>query len=140
MTVYLVDKSAWAQRKNPDVARGLLDLVVQGHLACCEVIALEMLYSARNATNHAAMLAELNAGRWLEVTNVTMARAIEIQQELAATSQHRLPIPDLIVAACAEQYGATVLHHDHDFLTIAGVTGQPVTDVLQLWSPHADPA
>ena len=39
--------------------------------------------------------------------------------------QHRLPLPDLIVAATAEFGNATVLHYDHDYDLIAGVTGQP---------------
>jgi hypothetical protein len=31
---------------------------------------------------------------------------------------------DLVVAATAELFGLTLLHHDRDFAAIAGVTGQ----------------
>jgi predicted nucleic acid-binding protein len=45
---------------------------------------------------------------------------------LATRSQHRkFPLPDLTIAATAEQHGATVLHYDADFDRIAAVTGQP---------------
>lgn len=44
---------------------------------------------------------------------------------LAAHSQHRaVPLPDLLVAACAERAGLTVLHYDADFERIAEITGQ----------------
>ena len=35
-------------------------------------------------------------------------------------------LPDLIIAATAEEHGATVLHYDADYDRIAAVTGQPV--------------
>ncbi len=44
---------------------------------------------------------------------------------LAADSQRGRKIPDLLVAAAAEQAGYTVLHYDADFDLIASVTGQP---------------
>lgn len=66
-----------------------------------------------------------------------MARSLEVQGLLAQRGTHRLPIPDLIAAAAAEHYGATVLHHDHDFVVIAGLTGQPAQDALALWPQEA---
>lgn len=49
-----------------------------------------------------------------------------MQAKLAARSQHRaVPLPDLIIAACAEQAGLTVLHYDADYDRIAALTGQP---------------
>ena len=54
-------------------------------------------------------------------------RAIEVQLLLADRGLHRAPsIPDLIVAACAELNGLTVLHRDKGFDLIAETTGQPV--------------
>lgn len=50
---------------------------------------------------------------------------------LALRGQHRLPIPDLIIAACTERAGLTVLHYDADFERIAGVTHQPHEWVVQ---------
>jgi hypothetical protein len=35
-------------------------------------------------------------------------------------------VPDLLIAATGEVYGAAVVHYDRDFDAIAAVTGQPV--------------
>jgi predicted nucleic acid-binding protein len=43
---------------------------------------------------------------------------------LASRSQHGRKIPDLLVAAAAEDAGLVVLHYDSDFDRIAAVTGQ----------------
>jgi predicted nucleic acid-binding protein len=51
-------------------------------------------------------------------------RAFEVQGLLADRGQHRLPIPDLVIAAAAESADLTVLHYDADFERIAEVTGQ----------------
>lgn len=54
-------------------------------------------------------------------------RARETQLILADRGMHRAPsIPDLLVAATAEQAGLTVLHLDKDFDLIADITEQPV--------------
>jgi len=63
-------------------------------------------------------------------TEATFQRAIEIQGELAKTGRHRVPIPDLLIAAAAEAAGLTVLHYDSDYDLIASVTGQPVEWVV----------
>ena len=58
-------------------------------------------------------------------------RAIEIQGLLADKGQHRAAsIPDLVIAAAAENTGLTVLHYDADFELIASVTGQPTEWVV----------
>ncbi len=60
-------------------------------------------------------------------------RADEVQQLLTGAGTHRSAgAVDLLVAATAEREQLTVLCDDHDFQTVAAVTGQPVklvTDV-----------
>lgn len=52
-------------------------------------------------------------------------RAVEVQDSLADRSQQRgAKIADLLIAAAAEAADLVVLHYDHDFDVIAGVTGQ----------------
>ena len=58
------------------------------------------------------------------MTDGIFRRAIEVQGLLAGDGRHRLPIPDLIIAAAAEAAGMTVLHYDADFDIIAAVTHQ----------------
>jgi predicted nucleic acid-binding protein len=57
----------------------------------------------------------------------TPAVDLAVHRRLASLSQHRdFRLPDLIIAATAEQNEATVLHYDNDFHRIAAITGQPV--------------
>ena len=124
--LYLADKSALEQSRHSEDARNLLALLLgEGALATCHVIALEVLYSARNLADYETLRADISALPWLPVTVDAMDRALAVQHGLAQRGQHRLPLPDLIVAATAELGNATVLHYDHDYDLIAGVTGQP---------------
>ena len=128
VTVYLVDKSAWEwARRDSAAGTHLSGLVAAGHiLAGSHVTTLELAYSARNADDHARVIARQRATRWLPVTEAVIDRALEIIAELAQRGQHRTPIPDVIIAATAEHHGATVLHVDSDYERIAAVTGQAV--------------
>lgn len=128
MTVYLVDKSAWEwARRDSAAAAELTDLVETGNiLGACHLTAMELAYSARNADDHAKVLARQRATRWLPVTEAVMDRALEVITALARRGQHRTPIPDVIIAATAERNDATVLHVDSDYDRISAVTGQPV--------------
>jgi len=65
------------------------------------------------------------------VTEVVVDRALVVQSLLASASEHRsVPWPDLIIAACAEAAGLTVLHYDADYERISNLTGQPVQWVV----------
>lgn len=129
---YLVDKSALARMRRPAVARVLGPLIERGAVATCGVVELEVLFSARNQED----LRRTRRWRSLALTRVPMeeadfARAEDMLDALAARGQHRTaPLPDLLIAACAERTGLTVLHYDQDFDRIAEVTGQPVEWVV----------
>jgi len=82
--------------------------------------------------SYEALWAALHGQRWMDVSTAAMERAMDVHRLLAVSSQHRhFRLPDLIIAATAEQYGATVLHHDADYDRIAAVTGQPVEWVAE---------
>ncbi len=53
-----------------------------------------------------------------------LRRALQVQRLLAERSQRGRKIPDLLVAAAAEELEVVVLHYDADFDLIASVTGQ----------------
>jgi len=60
------------------------------------------------------------------IDDAVVNRALEVQAMLAERSQHRaVPLPDLLIAACAEQANLTVLHYDADFDRVAELTKQP---------------
>ena len=61
------------------------------------------------------------------LTPRTEARALEIQRSLLKRSRRRGPsVPDLLLAAIAEEADLTVLHAARDVELIARTTGQPV--------------
>jgi predicted nucleic acid-binding protein len=57
--------------------------------------------------------------RELHVDADTFAAAMTAQRELAGSGRHRVPLPDLLIAACAQQHGADVLHVDRQFDVLA---------------------
>ena len=122
---YLIDKSALARASHPRVGGRLEPIIEAGAAATCAIIDLEVLYSTRNQSDHARTRTrrELAYGH-VPLTDGIFQRAIEVQGLLAGSGRHRLPIPDLIIAATAEAAGMTVLHYDADFDAIAAVTHQ----------------
>lgn len=122
---YLADKSALARMAEPAVRRRLEPLLGDGLVATCGIVDLEVGYSARDADTHRAVVEERRALPRVPLDDEVFDRAVGVQGLLASVGQHRLPIPDLVIAACAERAGLAVLHYDADFERIAAVTGQP---------------
>jgi len=126
--VYLADTSAYvAQARDSEARARFAGLLTEGRLAVCQMTALEYLNNAPDPKAHEVLWAALRGQRWMDVTATAMSRALEVHRMLADRSQHRnFRLPDLIIAATAEQHGATVLHYDADYDRVAAVTGQPV--------------
>ena len=126
---WLVDKSAYVRLgTSPDTALWLTR-IDRGLMHLSTVTALELGFSARNGQDLRADLASPPLALMpLEyLTPRAERRALEVQQLLADRGQHRsASIPDILVAAIAENAGLTVLHVDKDFDLIAEITGQPV--------------
>ena len=100
--------------------------VAAGLIAVCPSTELEFFYSARSAKDREQAIGDMReASGWVPGHDRAYARAREVQGQLTAVGRHRSAGPvDLVVAATAELFGLTLLHHDRDFATIAGVTGQ----------------
>jgi predicted nucleic acid-binding protein len=114
------------------VRRRLAPIIEAGEAATCSIIDLEVLYSARNAEDHEHIRRRRSlAYHSVPITEIVLQRAIDIQAELARSGRHRVPIPDLIIAATAEASGLTLLHYDHDYDLIAEVTHQPAEWVVE---------
>ena len=127
MTRYLVDTSALVRMPRSAEVRAVLGpLITQLSVAICSPTLLETMYAVR-ATDYERLHSSYRAGlEILPLTPAACTRAEEVQAELARTSQHRTAkVIDLLVAACAEVNGLTLLHYDKDFDAIAQVTGQP---------------
>ena len=129
---FLADKSALARLQRSAEVRAVLDpLLLDGLIATCGIVDLEMLYSASSRANYRAAAAALRGMPRVPLDEPCVRRALEVQAMLAERSQHRaVPLPDLLVAACAERAALTVLHYDADFDRIAKLTGQSVRWVV----------
>ena len=109
----LADKSA-LERATPET----LEL---GELCVCAVVRLEMLYSARSPDDYTRIEDNLSVFRDLSVNAETIRTAVTAHRELAQKGRHRLPIPDLLIASCAQQHQAAVLHIDRHYDVLAEV-------------------
>lgn len=132
MAVYLADTSALTRRETrPEVRDVVEPLLLTGRIATCGIVDLELLFSAPDPTTYSELARALRALPRIPVSDEAVDRALEVQGLLAARSQHRsVPLPDLLIAACAERAGFTVLHYNADFDRIAEVTDQPVRWVV----------
>lgn len=123
--IVLIDKSAWEQRHHSAAARERIDrLAVAGRAATCLPVALEQLYSARSNEDFSQRRDALDLLVWLPITDDVESTALDIMGRLAGKGQHRLPLPDIIIAATALVHAATIMHYDGDFERIAELTGQ----------------
>lgn len=128
---YLIDKSALARMTLRPVRQRLEPIIEAGEAATCTITDLEVLYSARNHGDFESIRRRRAlAYEKAPIGEEILERAISIQEELAKSGRHRVPIPDLIIAAAAEAAGLIVLHYDADYELIAEVTGQPVEWVV----------
>lgn len=126
MASFLADKSALARRETrPEVRDVVEPLLLAGEIAICGIVQLELLFSATDRETYRLLTKALRGMPRVDIDQACFDRALEVQGMLAESSQHRaVPLPDLLVAAAAEQAGLVVLHYDADFDRIAELTGQ----------------
>lgn len=122
--LYLIDTSAWEQRQHSVIAgQRINDLVIEGRAATCWLAALEHLYSARNSADLSDRRESLDLLVWLPVTAAVESTALDLMAKLAREGKHRLPLPDITIAATALVHDAIVMHYDGDFEHVAAVSG-----------------
>ncbi|WP_419925085.1 PIN domain nuclease [Candidatus Poriferisocius sp.] len=123
---YLADTSVFSRLSKPLVGAAVSPLVAAARIALCAPVVFELGFSARNASDHQAIMSRLGAFEEVPVTAADHARAISIQGQLAKRGWHRaLSLVDALVAAAAEAHGLVILHYDADFELVAEITGQP---------------
>ena len=125
----LLDTSGliWLERE-PDEARGLAAHILEGAIAICDPVRLEVLRGARSAETYDARADDLLGLPHVAVTPRTFERAQRIQRGLARLPGPRhasVALPDLLIAAAAIDAELPLLHRDRHFDVIAKVTGQP---------------
>jgi predicted nucleic acid-binding protein len=121
---YLVDTSVLKRLGQVQVREVVEPLAVGGHLGRPRICDLEIGDSARNVDEWDQLVGALDAFDAVETTTSHLRRALQVQRMLAERSQRGRKIPDLLVAAAAEELNVAVLHYDADFDLITSVTGQ----------------
>lgn len=127
---HLIDTSVLTRLNSPAVRVVVGPLAEAEQLARAGITDLEFGFAARNAREWDRYQHHLDAFAPIETTHRHVVRAKQVQRLLAAKSQRGRKIPDLLVAAAAEEHGLVVLHYDADFDRIASVTGQPAEWVV----------
>lgn len=134
----LIDNSAWARLSSPALSEARVDEVASwiegGELAVCLPFLLEAGYSAHSARDHRAMIEQLMSLPRIETTPTTELAALSAQAVLARIGHHRVPPTDLMIAACAHEEGAGVLHYDRDYDLLAAKAG---LDFESVWLAEA---
>jgi predicted nucleic acid-binding protein len=133
--LYLIDTSGMFRILQQDKLRqAWSDQLAGGVIATCPVVELEFLYSARSLADRlekTRLVHDLFG--WVPMGEQAWERAVEVQQLLTETGQHRSAgALDLLIAATAERERLTVLCDDRDFETVAAATGQPVKLVTDI--------
>lgn len=126
----LADTSAWwwSARVGGALRREFDESVVDGQVATCDMVRLELLHSARNIDEFRMTRTDLDHLPDCPLSTEQWRRALDVYEALAGEGgkhQRSVKHPDLLIAAAAEAAGVAVLHYDEDYDRIATVTGQP---------------
>jgi len=121
---HLADTSVLTRLGEPTVRAAVEPLAAVGRVGRSGISDLEVGYAARTAREWDELQTALGAFDLVETEARHMKRARQVQRMLASRSQRGRKVPDLLVAATAEDAGLILLHYDADFERIASVTGQ----------------
>jgi predicted nucleic acid-binding protein len=127
----LADTSAWVwsrRRAYPQLRHAFDIALVDGELATCDMVRLELLHSARNPDEFAEIREELAALPDCPIGTEQWSRALWVYERLSGRGgayQRSVKHPDLLIAAAAEAVAVTLLHYDEGYDRIAEITGQP---------------
>ncbi len=121
---HLLDTSVVSRLGTAPVRSVVEPLVAEGRVGRAGITDLEVGYGSRNAREWDQDMRDLEIFSLVETTADHMRRARQVQRLLASRSQRGRKVPDLLIAAAAEEVGLVLLHYDVDFDLIAMVTGQ----------------
>jgi predicted nucleic acid-binding protein len=120
---YLIDISAAARMRHPEVSRRLRPLIESGVVATTASLDAEALYSARGPAEYEQLWADRRAAyEYLPTDDEHWQTALGAQRALARNSQHRaVGVADLLTAALAAAHQLIIIHYDADFEAAATV-------------------
>lgn len=121
---FIADTSAWAHARHPRVHERWAAALLQGQVATCPIVKVELLYSSRDGEDYDRRAADLEELRDVPLTRSVTNAALHAFRRLAHARPplHRsASLPDLLIAAAAQDVGIGVLHYDEDFDRLATV-------------------
>ncbi|MBC7275064.1 MAG: PIN domain-containing protein [Nocardioides sp.] len=125
---WLMHRSALARMSTSPDAEKWSRLIELGQVRITTTTLLEIGHLARSEREWSELVEDVPVIHMplATLTPRTEARALEIQRIVLKTGRQRAPsVPDLLVAAVAEEADLTVLHADNDVDLITRTTGQP---------------
>ncbi len=127
----LADTSAWVWTRavGGELRATFDEELIEGQIATCDMVRLELLYSTRNTTEFTSLRRELDALPNCPIGVEEWKRAVDLYEQLARQGgmHHRaVRHPDLLIAAAAAAAAIPVLHYDEDYDRIASITRQDV--------------
>ena len=120
---------AWARQNHQLIKGWWREQMLAGEIASCDQIKLELIHSARNQAEFRVKRASLDALPSCPTPTEAWTRIVDVYELLAGVGPRRhrsIKHAALIIAACAEAAGLTLVHYDENFDAIANVTRQPV--------------
>lgn len=121
---HLLDTSVLTRLARRSIRAAVEPLAAEGRAARAGITDLEIGFSARNADEWDRLASSLSELQLVETTSEHLRRARQTQRLLAGQGLQGRKIPDLLIAAAAEQEQLTLLHYHADFDFIAAATGQ----------------
>ncbi|MGQ0775599.1 MAG: PIN domain-containing protein, partial [Pseudonocardiales bacterium] len=110
----LLDTSVWNRLdRAPALAAKVTTLLRRSEVGYSDIERLEVLRSARHTEHYRRLSAMFAALPKIPLTETALARAGQVQEQLVQRGHHRgVKIPDLLIAAAAEEAAVRVLHYD----------------------------
>ncbi len=93
----------------------VIDQMEKGQLATCLPFLLEAGFSARSPAERDTLMDRLRQLPHVAVDEEVERLAMDAQRALTDVGHHRLPLADVLIAACAHRAGTGVLHYDRDY-------------------------
>lgn len=127
----LADTTAWSwsrRKAYPELREWFDDALIEGEIAICDMVRLELLHSVGDIDEFHALSEDLDGLPQLPLGEAEWRRALWVYERLAEQGRgsHRIvKHQDLLIAAAAEGAGVTLVHYDPDYDAIGRVTGQP---------------
>ena len=121
--VYIADTSAWQRAALEPVADEWRDAVAAGQIVTTPIVRMELLYATRTSDEFDDFDRLLRQLREVPIKRSVTDAAIAAMTELATRwpLSHRVPVPDLLVAAAAQDVAIGVIHYDHHYDRLADV-------------------